>query len=302
MKQKILFVLVLTAVVFVYQRLRFQQELQLIFCDVGQGDATLVQWRDFEILVDGGPNDAVLSCLGQHLSYFDRTIEFVIATHQDSDHIGGLASVLANYKVDTLIWNGEDKETADFLGFYEAIQREQLNGTQVIEAQHGESYQVTDLFRFRLWVPRVVERVQTVSIEQKCEKQLQDTLRSLVTKQPSANDGSIVTFIEFGTTTVLLMGDLETRGELTLVCSGLLRPTTIVKAGHHGSKSSSTRDFIAATQPEYVVFSSGKNNRFGHPSPEVMSRYELVKSVQLRTDQLGTIVLLSDGSRVWRSN
>lgn len=276
------------------------EQLQVIFCDVGQGDATLVQYGNWQILVDGGPDAKVLTCLGEYLPYFDRTIEMVLASHQDSDHIGGLNSVFTNYRVKQLVWNGEAKETADFLAFNQAIQREEVEGMTTLVPVHGQRVKIgTDLVLNYLF-PRVAPYPKMTRLSPDCETHLQDISLLKSNKDISSNNGSIVLFIEHQQVTILLMGDLEASGELTLNCLDLLNPTSVVKVGHHGSKSSSSQAFVDKTQPEYAVLSVGKNNRYGHPVPEVLSRYDAVGSIILRTDLLGSIVLLSDGARVWR--
>ena len=275
-------------------------QLQVIFCDVGQGDATLVQYGNLQVLVDGGPDAKVLNCLGEHMPYFDRTIELVLASHQDSDHIGGLNSVFANYRVKQLVWNGEAKETADFLAFNQAIQREKVEGMTTFVPVHGQRVKIgTDLVLNYLF-PRVAPLPEINQTSPDCETHLQDISLLQSKQEYGSNNGSIVLFIEYKQVNILLMGDLEASGELTLNCLDLLDPTSIVKVGHHGSKSSSSQVFVDKTQPEFAILSVGKNNRYGHPVPEVMSRYDAVGSIILRTDLLGSIVLLSDGARVWR--
>lgn len=287
----------LTGILYVFWPVR---QLQVIFCDVGQGDATLVQYGNWQILVDGGPDAKVLTCLGEHLPYFDRTIEIVLASHQDSDHIGGLNLVFTNYKVKQLVWNGEAKETTDFLAFNQAIQREEAEGMTTSVAVHGQRLKIgTDLVLSYLF-PRVARPSKMTQMNPNCETHLQDISPTKISGGIGSNDGSIVLFIEYQQVTILLMGDLEASGELTLNCLELLSHTTIIKVGHHGSKSSSSQVFVDKTQPEYAVLSVGKNNRYGHPAPEVLSRYDAVGTTILRTDLLGSIVMLSDGARVWR--
>ncbi len=298
---KLGFIIVFFSLWTIWPLIGLQKDLQIIFCDVGQGDATLLQLGSFQLLVDGGPpNEEVLECLGRYVPFIDRKIELVVATHQDSDHIGGLNSVFTNYRVNELVWNGEEKQTADFSTFGQAIQREQDGGMRVSTVTHagvisvGSNLVVTYLF------PRVAKIDNSSRLGHECETHLQDISRKNTLTDSGSNDGSIVLFIEYKQVTIMLMGDLESRGELTLKCLGLLKPMTIVKVGHHGSKTSSSMQFMSQTQPEYAVFSLGKNNRFGHPSPEVLSRYDLFRSLVLRTDLLGSIELLSDGDRVWR--
>lgn len=298
---KIGLIIVICIIWSIWPHFGFRKDLQIIFCDVGQGDATLVQLGTFQLLVDGGPpNDKVIECLGRYVPFVDRTIELVVATHQDSDHIGGLNSVFANYHVRELVWNGEEKQTADFLTFSQAVQREQDSGMRVSIVAHASEINIGSNLVATYLFPRVARFSNATQVSRKCETHLQDITGTNSMTDISSNDGSIVLFVRYKQVTILLMGDQETTGELTLSCLGLLEPMTIVKVGHHGSKSSSSMEFVSRTQPEYAVISVGKNNRFGHPSPEVVSRYDLFRSVLLRTDLMGSIELLSDGDRVWR--
>ena len=276
------------------------EQLTLVFCDVGQGDATLIQFGNFQALIDGGPDEKVLTCLGEHMPFFDRTVELVVATHQDSDHIGGLPTIFANYRVARLAWNGEERQTTVFQTFNQAIQTEQSEGMISFVPTHGHQTYLGSSLALTYWFPRVASRPKGTRISPQCEILLQDNMTDLTTQNNESNDGSIVLFIRYKQITILLMGDLELKGELTLDCLNLLSHTRLVKVGHHGSKSSSSQVFVDKTQPEYAVFSVGKNNRFGHPTPEVMSRYDLFGSMLLRTDLSGTLVFLSDGDRVWR--
>lgn len=300
MIRKVSFVLFITLLVSLWRTYQRYTTLQMVFCDVGQGDATLLQYGSFQLVVDGGVDNAAQACLGRHMPFFDRTIELVVATHPDADHIGGLPSILDAFFVSEVLWNGETKQTADFLAFHRSLQSKQVLGTNVRVPQHLDRYRVGDELLVTVWFPRVATPTVSAQIDPKCETLLQDILSGSNSLLESSNNGSIVLFITFDHTSIALMGDLEAEGEKTLDCLGLLKQTTIIKVGHHGSKSSSTAEFVNTTRPEISVFSVGENNHFGHPSPEVMNRYEAVGSSLLRTDQGGDIELLSNGGLVWQ--
>lgn len=293
--------ILIAIIVLLYEVGRFAttyDKLLVVFCDVGQGDAIFIQHRSFQLLVDGGLGSEVLTCIRTHIRPFDRNIELVVATHPDSDHIGGLASVLSQYAVDELLWNGEGKESTVFASFYSIVQSKEQDGMRLVVPDHGAVVEMTDRLVAEVWFPRGAAHKQIESTASNYETNLQDTYQGGRQTNDEANDGSIALYVHFGNSTILLMGDLEMDGEKTLESLGLLRKVTILKVGHHGSKSSSGESFVAQTQPEYAVLSVGKNNRFGHPSLEVMSRFDRVKSNIVRTDLLGDIVFLSNGNRV----
>jgi beta-lactamase superfamily II metal-dependent hydrolase len=131
------------------------------------------------------------------------------------------------------------------------------------------------------------------------ETQLSAYLGQKGTSQLSANDGSIALFLQYQHFSFLTTGDLEEHPEQTLVTRGVIKDIDVLKAGHHGSKTSSTATFLAAARPEFTLVSSGKNNRYGHPHTEVLRRLEEVGSQILRTDQLGHIELQTNGQDYW---
>jgi competence protein ComEC len=118
----------------------------------------------------------------------------------------------------------------------------------------------------------------------------------------TSNNGSIVLFLEYKNTSILLMGDLESAGELSIRQRGLLTETDILKVGHHGSKTSTTPSFLAKVRPEISVISSGKNNTYNHPAPEIVTALRTENSRVYRTDQLGTLHFETDGDTIWFFN
>ena len=115
----------------------------------------------------------------------------------------------------------------------------------------------------------------------------------------SDNNGSIAIFAQFGEVKLLLLGDLESTREVALLSNGLITEVDMQKVGHHGSNSSSSHEFLSKTRPEIALISCGLNNQFHHPNEDVLSRFISINSQILRSDQLGTIVLLSDGHNFW---
>lgn len=300
----------------------------LIFCDVGQGDGILITNGFTQILVDGGRTDSkIMACLRDHLPFWDRSIELVVATHADADHIGGLDKVLDTYAVQQIMSNPFVKDTQTFWDLKAAIEKEvdmgvvlkkPISGQQISFSQEekggfgenfggsgwnfGKKKSVRPAMIFSILSPRVEQLSAAVENWQNPETYLSDTSQILgepVEANFDHNDLSIGALLTVGEVRLLLMADIEQKGELALINSGLLTKVDILKAGHHGSKTSTSPELLAVTQPEISVISVGKNNKYGHPSPEVMSRLMQFGGLVVRTDELSTIEIVTDGEKYW---
>lgn len=275
----------------------------VIFCDVGQGDATLITDGFVQLLVDTGPNAKVLECLEDYMPFFDKTIEFLVLTHMDADHIGGAVEVLNRFKVKYVLMNPSAKRTADFEALKRSLSSSANQGTRVTQP-------------FLLQNIRISNNIDTTVISSNTpfprvetdEKISSETLLSDFFQENEANNGEIISendssialIVNISKTSIVLTGDLETEGELAVVANGLTKPSSILKAGHHGSKSSSTRVFLSNFAPEISVVSSGKNNVYNHPSPQVLDRLTEFDIDILRTDHSGSIEFVTNGLEYWR--
>jgi competence protein ComEC len=261
------------------------KQLHLIFCDVGQGDAILITDGFNQMLVDGGRNDSVLECLWEHMPFWDRTIELVVTTHADADHISGLTHVFQNFQVLEVLMTSQTKQTDDFDQFKRSLDKLVQGNTKVISPRTGLQITLT---------PRVISKViwpETASPETILSDKNVDIFDKKMVKY-DYNNGCIVLFIKLDGVKVLLTGDLEKKGETAVLDGGLIQDVDILKVGHHGSKTSSTPGFLAVLQPEESVISVGKSNGYGHPSPEIIDRLSAVGSRILRTDERGSIEFL----------
>jgi competence protein ComEC len=245
-------------------------KLHVTFLDVGQGDAILIQTPSGkQILIDGGPSETqVLAQLGRQMPFWDRTLDVVVLTHPDSDHINGLVPVLERYQVDVVIHRQieMDSETYDY--WLELVADE---GASVYEGQAGLSLTLDEGLEMLILHPGVEV-------------------------WESANDNSVVTRLVYGQVSFLLTGDIEAEVEEALVGAGAIRESTLLKAAHHGSCSSTTQAFLDAVDPELVVISVGADNTFGHPCDEVLDRLEGLPVY--RTDEHGIVEVVSDGTQV----
>lgn len=244
-------------------------ELRVWFFDIGQGDATFVQTPDgHQLLIDGGPDDAVLAKLGAVMGPLDRSLDLVLATHPDADHIGGLASVLARYEVAEVATNGDDKRTSIADGFDAA--RDAETGARIGVVRAGDAWTFGDVTLEAVW-PATDEDVA----------------------REDANDASVVLLLTYGDATVLLTGDAPAAAEARF--ASLAGDVDVLRAGHHGSATSSAFAFLRDVAPEVAIISSGVDNRYGHPHPAVLQRFLDLGIAVLRTDLDGDILLTSDG-------
>lgn len=266
---------ILCVVLFLGIRARSNQT-EVIFLDVGQGDSILIRTKYGQnILIDGGKDNKVLDRLGRNLSFFDRKLDMVIATHPDADHIGGLVSVLERYDVDLLLDPGVVHDSSIYVALWDIAREKQIPVQYVSQRQIYEFGE--DVFLDILY-PNV--DLQGKDIDD-------NNLASIVAK---FSDGKI---------DYMLTADahIETEDELVAQFGAYLQ-SEVLKAGHHGSKSSSGELFLDAVKPEAVIISCGRNNSFGHPAFRVLKNLRDRGIAILRTDEIGDIKLVSDGEFV----
>jgi competence protein ComEC len=261
-------------------------KLKLVFCNVGQGDATLVVWHDRQILVDGGPNNSVLDCLGRHLPFWDRRLELVIASHAESDHITGLIEVVRRFEVERFLAVNEVNDTAEYRELLTALSVKEVETQELVK---GAQVLVGPVKLNWLWP-------ETKGSEPLAWKPGGQVLGA----KESLNEESQVILASFGNFDWLLTGDIDTQIEKELLASGSLSEVELVKVGHHGSKYSTSADFLKTISPELAVISVGKNS-FGHPTNETLERLRLVGAQIERTDLSGDIVIFSDGMAWWQN-
>lgn len=261
--------------IFVYKKWP-DSSIKIVFCDVGQGDSILIQQDFFQVLIDSGRDDRVLGCLSRALPAWDRRLEVLILTHGDEDHVGFFVEIMGFYSTDYLFFPETDKNTTTLTGLKEAIEQELGQGARWKQPILGQS----------IGLPLG----GTITF-----------LESQTGDDPglTENDRSIVFLLEYGQTKWLFTGDLELKGEIVLLERGLLPTVDVLKVGHHGSKTSSSLDFLEKVRPTWSIISAGAGNRYGHPAQEVLDSLAKIDSVVLRTDQLGDLTLTTDGEQIW---
>lgn len=247
--------------------------LTVSFLDVGQGDAIFIESPSgVQVLIDGGSGSAVLAELGTRLPWYDRSLDLVMATHPDADHAGGLIEVLGRYTVDLVVESSVESDTELSAAFRTAADRA---GAARLVAERGQVIELGGGARLEILYPdRRVPAIPT-------------------------NTGCVVARLVYGETAFMLPCDAPKEVEAYLVAlDGTKLHAQVLKAGHHGSNTSSADSFIGSVDPAYAVFSRGCDNRYGHPHPEIVARYERFGIATLDTCEAGTITFVSDGSNV----
>jgi competence protein ComEC len=269
------------------------QDPSIVFCNVGQGDAILIIDGFSQALIDAGPDDKVMQCLEKYLPFWDKTLELLVLTHPDSDHLGGMAAVLGQYQPQYILTDLSGKQTAQYQRVFEAFKLAVQKGASITFPRVGKQLWLGRLSLGVWQAPQAQERIARLT-----ETVLWDRTQQEGVVFEGENSDSIVLFGQLGNARFLLTGDLEAEGELALSVYKLTTKINLLKAGHHGSKTSSQPLFIEKVVPEKVIISSGKNNRYGHPAPEVLATLGKSGAQIFRTDQLGDIVFVSNG-KTW---
>jgi competence protein ComEC len=258
------------------------QNLHLIFCDVGQGDAILITKGNTQILIDAGPNQKVLSCLSNNIPFWDKTIEMVVLTHPDNDHLGGLPDVIERYNVTQLLSHGLIKDSAIFWTFRDKVLEKNI---PVYSPQAGDKIQIAGI------VFKVLSPQEKMGDELVWQREIDSQVLGAHTYPENANEVSIVTLLSYGNFDVLLPGDISSQVEEVIETD---RDIEILKVAHHGSKYSSSEEFLGRISPDLAIISVGKNP-YGHPTDEVLGRLENLGIRILRTDLEGEIEISSNG-------
>ncbi len=276
-------VLVISFVTLLSKEVSFSKEspgdLMVGFLDIGQGDATFIESPSgTQVLIDGGRGDnAVLRVLPLVMGPFDRKIDVVMATHPDSDHIGGLIEVLRRYEVASIIITDNESDTPVYEAFMEAVMHE---GAELRYAQRGQV--------FDLGLGAGGSTTLTILFPDRSVRDLE------------SNTSSIVAKLSYGNADVLLTGDAPSSIETYLVdIDGTALQSEVLKVGHHGSRTSTDAAFVEMVQPQLGIISAGKDNDYGHPHKEVMDTLRSHMVETKNTADVGSILMRSNGKEIW---
>ncbi len=266
-KPLILFVLLLNALVWLSVFTFPDNKLQVIVCDVGQGDAILFTYKDFQVLTDGGPDSSVVSCLSKYMPFWDRTIEVVILTNPDLDHYGGLMDVFRQYKVEKYF----KSPTTDSTQGYQAL--EELVGSKGIPSYEVSSAQDIQygLIYLDILYPDSTDRTTF--------------------KNPQNNYSTVYKLI-YKDFEAIFTGDIEEEASDYIAKNISLGEVDYIKIPHHGSRNGLTKLLLEVTKPEIAVISAGKKNKYGHPHAEIVNMLNAGGVKILGTYNQGDVVIV----------
>ena len=254
-------------------------KLHVSFLDVGQGDAILIQTPNRQsILIDGGPDPQAINLeLSKKLPFWDRTIDLIVSTQPHADHITGLVEVLERYKVKQVLESEVHYDSS--------IYREWLRLVEQKQIKHEVA-----------WAGQEIDLGSGIKVEvlNPPEGLFEGTSHDV-------DNNGVVLRLSWGEVSFLFTADIRQEAEFELIGQRANLRSTVLKVAHHGGKTSTTPQFLAAVGSEIAVISAGVDNTFGHPSPEVVQRLEemLGEDRVYRTDENGTIEFITDGEKLW---
>jgi len=258
----------------VYFNYAFSDKVRVYFLDIGQGDSILIDFGDnIQALVDGGPSKAVLSQVGNQMPLGDKKIEYMILTHPDSDHLTGLNYILEEYQVDNIYYTGVKHNTNRYQEF-----REKIRNYSVEIANYGDIIRPNQKAKIKIIYPLTSQNQKKVS---------------------NLNDSSIVAVLDIDNIEILLTGDGEERVWQELEEKNILKKVEVLKVSHHGASNGTTQELLEKTKPKTAIISAGRDNQYGHPKQDVLDILNKFETEVYRTDENGTIELISDGERYW---
>lgn len=274
-------------------------KLHLFFCDVGQGDAAYIRFPDnTDMLIDGGPGNAVLDCLSDNMPFYDREINVVMLTHPQADHLNGLIPVLERYRVLYFVSSPVGNSTLGYQKLQDIIRQKKIEVKNLYADQSIDFGKVkfTSLWPEKNWL---VGKINCGNNKNCSALALGNSSVLGISTDNNLNNFSLMGVLSYGDFDVFFTGDgdSQVQDELLKFNSGFSgkNKLEVMKVPHHGAKTALTKNFLASFTPELAVISVGKNNRYGHPSPELLqmlSKY--IKTIK-RTDLDGTIEVVSDG-------
>ncbi|MDD5569404.1 MAG: MBL fold metallo-hydrolase [Candidatus Pacebacteria bacterium] len=262
-----------------FSEARQPKPLTADFFNIGQGDFSFIETPEGnQIVVDAGPDyNKAAEKLSAIMPFWDRTIDLVIITHPEEDHFAGVFGILKSYKIGKIAWTGVAKETEKFKELEGLInEQKEKYGTAIFEIKAGDrilagSAQIDVLFPFFVNKEAVGD---------------------------TSNDSSLVLRLDFQKNSMLFTGDISSNEEAEIMARGENIKTDILKVAHHGSKYSTSEEFLAQSTPKLAIIQSGINNPYGHPSAEVLTRLDDFGIKIVRNDFQGDVKILSDGKNL----
>lgn len=270
--QKIIIFLSLISISIWISVFSVKDSLQIIACNVGQGDAILIQRKTTQILIDGGPDNKVLDCLGKHIPFGDRKIEVVFLTHPDIDHYGGLIDVFKNYKIINYFNNGAVSSSLNYQVLEKLVGG---SGASVASLVEGQVIRVGMIY-LDILNPKLKVDLQSPNIQTNED-----------------NNDSLVILLDYQDFEAIFTGDVEQIISDSLSTNPKIKNLEYIKVNHHGSRNGLTEKLLKAVNPDIAVISSGIKNRYGHPHAEIVKMLNDMGVKILRTDEDGDVVITS---------
>ncbi|MFC1612416.1 ComEC/Rec2 family competence protein [Patescibacteria group bacterium] len=240
-----------------------RQKEKVVFCDVGQGDGAFINLGKEQVVIDGGPDNKFIGCIGKYMPYFDRKIEYMIISHPDKDHFVGAVEVLKRYNVEKVFINGDESDIPEYIEFL----KEAIDNIIIMDERSDikfENGQIDFIY---------------------------PSYKLQATSYKDSNDNSLVFRFEYNGKSILFTGDISKKVEESfLPRSDICIKSDILKISHHGSKTASSEAFLGIMKPELAIISVGENN-FGHPSYRVIKNLERLGIEYKRTDEEGDIII-----------
>jgi len=251
--------------------------LHVSILDVGQGDAILIRQGNLQVLVDGGPSPQAITLeLSKQMPFWDRTIELAVLTHPSADHVTGLVEVLNRYKVKQVLQPDLDFRSDIYDEWLRLLEEKDIKCT-------------------------IAQAGQQIALGKTVIEVLNPQTPPLTGTESDIDNNGMVLHISMDEVSFLLTADIMWEAEFELIARRANLASTVLKIAHHGSDTSTTPEFLAVVNPQLTVISVGADNKFGHPTPEVMERLEdRIGSENIyQTDEQGTIEFTTDGEKLW---
>jgi beta-lactamase superfamily II metal-dependent hydrolase len=250
-------------------------EMNVVFLDVGQGDSILIRAPDGQVmLIDGGRSMSLANSLiiPQITAWGASQVDVLVVTHPDADHIAGLVGVLENFPVKLVALTGDEHPTDIYTRLLNNVRNKNISA---LEVRTGTTIPFDPAVKLDVLGP-------------------DDAL----VNQDNTNDGSIVIKLTYGQTSFLFTGDAEFAENQSILRNNLDVRATVLKLGHHGSRTSTDENWLRAVQPQLGIISAGAGNPFGHPHAEVVAALNNLGIQYVRTDEHGTVTIASDGTQL----
>lgn len=270
-----LFVIAIWLCYKIYSSNRHSNYLKVVFLNVGQGDSIYIEAPNGrQMLIDGGPDASLLASLAKVMPFADRSIDMIVVSHPDSDHIGGFPILLDNYKVTSIIENGGTSDSKVYASLEDKIVKDKVKKIIAKKGMHIILDDKKNIYFDILFPDRDISKMDS-------------------------NEGSIVGKLVYGDESFMFTGDapVYTENLLEWSVSDSALESDVLKLGHHGSRTSSSILWLEKVNPKIAIISAGKDNQYGHPHKELLDRLSTLHIPFLSTAEKGNIIFETDGVR-----